>query len=826
MGTLLNDVRFAVRLLARTPGMTLVAVLSLGLGIGANTAIFTLINEVFLRPLPLRDPSQLVGIFTTDERNQDAGLFGSSNPISRLNFEDYRDRSQTFEGLAAAGFVGVALTGGKGEPEQVFAQIVTDNYFGLLGAPLALGRGFTPGTDKTPGAAPETVLSYGVWQRRFGGDPGMVGRTLSVNGHDYTVVGVTAESFRGIGAVGGPALWVPFSMYRDVAPLFMRENWDSRRALLFQVVGRLAPGTSIETATANLRTIAAGLAADYPDDNRGRGVFVQPLAETTLSPNPAQRSQFNMAGALLMAIVGLVLLVACANVANLLLSRATARRSELAVRVSLGASRGRLIRQLLVESLLLGLIGGAVGLLTASWSRSALLALRPPFLPDDAFGLPMDGRVLLFTTAIAVGTALLFGLFPALEFSRPDVAAELKDRGAQPTGGRRRTTVRHALVVGQVALSMVALICSGLFLRSLGNARHIDPGFDAAKLAVLSFDLTSRGMEGEAAANRQRDILERVRAFPAIEQVALTTAAPFSGGGFARTVFQEGQDASDPRAGRFVQIGVVGDGYFEATGISLLRGRNFGPVDTVDTPQVVIVNETMARRFWPDQDPIGRRFRFFGQQQLTEVVGIARDSKYNFLGEDATPYLYQTLRQAPDAAVTLVVRASEPQVALGAVRSAIQAMEPTMPLTGVFTMAALIDQGLWAARLGATLLGVFGLLALVLAAVGVYGVMAYAVSLRAREIGVRMALGASTGQVRREVLRQGLLLSGIGVLLGTAAGAAVTPFVVGLLYGVSPYDPSTLIGVPAVLLAVAVLAVYIPARRASRVDPAVALRAS
>jgi len=826
MGALLNDIRFAVRLLARTPGLTLVAVLSLGLGIGANTAIFTLINEVFLRPLPVREPSQLVGIFTTDERNQNAGLFGNSNPVSRLNFEDYRDRSRAFEGLAAASFVGLALTGGTGQPEQVFGQIATDNYFTLLGAPLAAGRGFTPGTDKVPGAAPETVLSYGVWQRRFGGDPGIIGRTLSLNGHEYTVVGIAAESFKGIGAVGGPAVWVPFSMYREATSGFTRENWDSRRALLFQVIGRLKADATAETATANLRSIAATLAADFPDDNRGRSVVVQPLAETTLSPNPAQRRQFNLAGALLMAVVGLVLLVACANVANLLLSRATARRPELAVRVSLGASRGRLIRQLLVESLLLGSMGGAAGLLTASWSRAALLTLRPPFLPDDALSLPMDGRVLLFTAVIAFGTALLFGMFPALEFSRPDVAVELKDRSAQPGSGRRRVSVRHALVVGQVALSMVALICAALFLRSLGNARQIAPGFDASRLAVLSFDLASLGLEGEAAANRQRDILDRVRAFPTVERVALANAAPLFGGGFARTVFQEGQDTSDPRAGRFVQIAVVGDGYFEAMGIPLVRGRDFGPADTAGGPQVVIINETMARRFWPDEDPIGRRFRFSGQPQLTEVVGIARDSKYNFLGEDATPYLYQPLTQAPQAALTLVVRADRPEAALGTVRSTVQGMEPTMPLTGVFTMEAVIEQGLWAARLGATLLGVFGLLALILAAIGVYGVMAYTVSLRSHEIGVRMALGASAGRVRRDVLRQGLLLAGTGVLAGTVAGVALSPFVVGLLYDVSPYDPRTLIAVPGLLLAVAALAVYIPARRASRVDPDVALRDS
>jgi predicted permease len=826
MGSLLNDARFGARLLARNPALTLVAVLSLGLGIGANTTIFTLINEVFLKPMPLREPSRLVGVFTTDERNRDAGFFGNANPVSRLNFEDFRDRNQVFEGLAAAAFIGVGISEGQGEPEQVFGQIVTDNYFSLLGPAMAAGRGFTPGTDRTPGAAPEAVLSYGLWQRRFGGDPGMIGRTITLNGHAYTVVGVTGEAFRGTGAIGGPAVWVPFSMYREATSGFLRETWDSRRALVFQVVGRLAAGVSLDAAGANLAAIAASLAADFPDDNRGRGVAVQPLADAALSPNPAQRRQFGAAGGLLMAIVGLVLLVASANVANLLLARASARRQEIAVRVSLGAGRGRLIRQLLVESLMLGLLGGAVGLLAASWSRAALLALRPPFLPADALDLPMDWRVLSFTGVVAIGTGLLFGLFPALQFSRPDLAVELKDRSSQPSGSGRRVTVRNALVVGQVALSMVALMCAGLFLRSLGNARQIDPGFDAARLAVLSFDLASRGLPQDAAVDRQREILERARSFPVVEQAALANATPLFGGGFARTVFQEGQDASDPRAGRFVQITVTGDDYFETMGIPLLRGRDFGPADTPDAPQVVIVNETMARRFWPGEDAIGRRFRFSGQDQLTEVVGVARDSKYNFIGEDPQPHLYQPLRQAPQAAVTVILRTDNPEAALGTVRSAVQQMEPTLPLTGVFTMAAIFEQALWAARLGATLLGVFGLLALALAAVGVYGVMAYSVSQRTREIGVRLALGASVGRVQRQVLVQGLLLTGAGVIAGLAGGVALSRLVVGLLYDVSPYDPVTLTALPAILLAVAALAIYVPARRASRVDPVVALRSS
>jgi predicted permease len=819
----LGDLRFGARLLARNPGMTAVAVLSLGLGIGANTTIFSLINEVFLRPMPLTEPARLVGVFTSDERNRGAGPIGGVAPMSRLNFEDLRDRNQVFDGMAAAGFTGLGLSSGQGEPEQIFAQIVTDNYFSLLGPPMAAGRGFTPGTDDKPGAAPEAVLSYGLWQRRFGLDPGIIGRSITLNSHAYTVVGIAGQAFRGVGGLGGPALWVPFSMHREATSGFLRETWDSRRALNLQVIGRLAPGATIESAAANLGAIAAGLAADYPNDNRGRSVTLQPLIEAALSPNPEQRRQFNLAGSLLMVIVGLVLVVACANVANLLLARGSARRQEIAVRASLGAGRGRLVRQLLAESALLGLIGGVVGLLAAAWSRSALLALRPPFLPDDALSLPMDWRVLAFTTIVALGTGLLFGLLPALQGSRPDLAVELTDR-SNPSGAGRRVSVRNALVVGQIAMSMVALFAAGLFLRSLGNARQIDPGFDASRLSVLSFDLASLGMPIDASVERQREILERARSFPIVERASLANTTPLLDGGFARTVFQEGQDPSDPRAGRFVQITVAGDGYFDTVGVPVVAGRDFSPSDTTESPLVVIINETMAERFWPGEEAMGKRFRFSGQDQLTEVVGIARDSKYNFIGEEPQPHLYQPLRQVPQAAVTLLIRSENPQAALGAVRSAVQQMEPTLPLTGVLTMGDILAQGLWAARLGAILLGVFGLLALVLAAVGVYGVMAYAVGQRSREIAVRLALGADAGTVRRQVLAQGLAVAGLGVVLGILAGIALSRLMVGLMYDVSPYDPVTLVTIPALLMAVAALAIYVPARRASRVDPVVALR--
>ncbi|HUE89247.1 MAG TPA: ABC transporter permease [Vicinamibacterales bacterium] len=820
MNSILNDLRFAVRLLSRNPVLTLVAVLSLGLGIGANTTIFTLVNDVFLRPLPLEAPERLVSVFTRDERNRQNAL-GGFMPMSRPNFEDFRAGNEVFESLVAHAFTAVSLSG-SGEPEQVPAEIVSAGYFRTLGAPMALGRGFVADEENTIGSAPVTVLSYGLWQRRYGGDPAIAGRAITINGRAFTVVGVTAEPFKGTNAIGGGQLWVPFSTYRETTSGFYSENWDVRRALLFQMTGRLKPGVSLEQARANLTTVAAALAAEYPNDNSGRSVTLVPLAQATI--NPAFRGNIVTASGLLMVIVGVVLLVACANVANLLLARAAARRQEIALRLSLGASRARLVRQLLIESTVLGLLGGVAGLVIALWARAGLEALRPPFLPAEALAMTVDGSVLAFTTAISLTTGVLFGLVPALQFSRPDLAVELKDRSSQPSGGGRRVTARNALVVAQIALSFVALIGAGLFLRSLDKARGIDPGFDADRLAVLSFDLATQGMPLDAALDRQQQILERVRGLAGVERAAYATTTPLGGGGFLRSVFLEGQDTTDPRNARLVQVSSVGEGYLATMGIPLVRGRDFTPADNAQSPQVVIINETMARQLWPEQEAMGRRFTFFRDEQFTEVVGVARDSKYNFLGEEPQPFIYRPLPQAPQAAVTLTVRSAGPDAALGTVRAVVQQMEPNMPLVGVFTMADVFEQALWAARMGALLLAVFGGLALLLASIGVYGVMAYAVSQRTRELGIRLALGASGSEVRRMVLRQGLTLAGLGIAVGLVVALLLTNLVSNLLYGVSATDAVTFTAIPLILAAVAALAIVIPARRASRVDPVIALR--
>ena len=822
MSQFLQDLKYGARLLVKAPGFTVVAALSLALGIGANTTIFTLVNAVLLNPLPVEDPSQLVSVWTTDERNQNSGFgFLQTSP---MNFKDIRDKNEVFSGLAAHTGLPLSITGGTGDPQQVFGEIVTGNYLTVLGAKPLLGRGFLPDEDQVPGAKLVCILGYGEWQKRFGGDTGIVGRTISLNGQPFTVVGVMPKGFKGTNAIGAPALWVPYMTYPVTTNGFFLEliKPDGRRGLVFNVTGRLKPGISVRQAEANVKTIARQLADAYPNDNQGRGVTLVPLAQATI--NPGFRSNIVIAGGLLMTIVGLVLLIACANVANLLLARAAVRQKEIAVRLSLGATRPQLVRQLLTEGTLLALLGGGAGLLLAYWAQGVLWSFRPPFLNVDAIDTHPDGRVLVFTIAVAFATGILFGLAPALQASRPDLAVELKEKTSAPTAGRGPFSLRNVLVAGQIALSLVALIGAGLFLRSLQNAQGISPGFDVDHLAVLSFDLGAQGYTAERGKQFQQRVLERVASIPGVQSATLGSTVPLFAGGFARTVFLEGQDASDRRAGKLVQITVASAHYLETLGIPLMRGRTLSDRDQPNTPSAVVVNETMAKRFWPDQDAIGKRFKFFGQDNFQQVVGVAKDSKYNFIGEDPTPYIYQATTQVYQPGLSLFVRAGNPTAVLGTVRGEVQQLDRNLPLQNVFTLSDIFGQSLWAPRMGAWLLAIFAGLSLVLAVIGIYGVMAYSVSQRTRELGIRMALGASRNDVVRLVVGQGLRLTLAGVLIGLGVSFAVSRLVVSLLFNVSPTDIVTFSVVPAVLALAAIGATYLPALRATRIDPLLALR--
>ena len=606
METLIQDVRYGLRMLVRNPGFTLVAVLSLALGIGANTTIFTLVNTVLLHSIPVRDPQRLVSVFMTDEKNKNNqfNLF----QVSHLNYNDYRDQNTVFEETAA--YVGSAINlSGGGEPEQIGGDLVSGNFFSILGVEPSLGRAFLPEEDKVDGAHPVTVLSDRLWRRRFAADPAMVGKSITMNGHTFTVVGIAPPGFQGVNTLGGPDLWVPLAMHGQILSGFLAENFNDRRALLFNVVARLKPGVTIQQAESELRTIAARLEKEYPVPNTGRSVTLLPVSQATVNPNI--RRLFVVAGGLLMTVVGLVLLIACANVANLLLARATGRRKEIAIRLSMGAGRLRLVRQLMTESVVLALLGGAAGLLVAFWARDLLMAFRPPQFFFGEFGLDLDARVLLFTLLVSLATGVVFGLVPALQASRPDLVVELKERTGQPGHSGRRVNLRSALVVGQVALALVSLIGAGLFLRSLRNTERIDPGFDARNLLTLSFDVGALGFDQVRGEEYHRRLLETVRGIPGVRSAALSANLPM-GGGIGRTVFPEGQEAAAGAVGQFTMANEMSVGYFDVVGISLRRGRDLTDMDREGAPLVVVINEAMAKQFWKGDDAVGKRFKFFG----------------------------------------------------------------------------------------------------------------------------------------------------------------------------------------------------------------------
>ncbi|MBI1875989.1 MAG: ABC transporter permease [Acidobacteria bacterium] len=819
MDTLWQDVKFACRTLVKAPAFTAVAVLSLALGIGANTTIFTILNAVLLSPLPMERPSELVAAYTTEQNT--ATFLGGTLPVSNLNFRDYRDRNVVFTDMAGYTFGSPVSMVTDGEPQQTFAELVTGNYFSVLGVHPLRGRFFGPKEDIKAGASPLVVMSHGLWRRRFGADPTIVGRTVKLNGLGFTVIGVAPEGFRGVNSLFSPDLWAPLTMYAQLLPPQLRSWYDERRALLLFAAGRLKPGVTLAQAEANLKTIAKALEAEYPKPNLGRGVTLRPLVEATIFPGI--RQIFVLGGAILMTVVGLVLLIACSNVANLLMARASARKQEIAVRLALGARRGRLVRQLLTESVLMALIGGILGLGVAAIGRDLIWSMRPPFLAQNLVDLTLDPRVLGFTAGVSLLTGILFGLIPAFQASRADVVSALKEESRSAGPSRRRLSFSNGLVVFQVALSLVALAAAGLFLRSLQSANQISPGFDVEKLAVVNVNPGQAGYSNARSEEFYRLVTERAMGTRGIESVSWTSLIPLAGGLF-RTIMPEGHE-NEKDGGRVLSVAdTIAPGYFQTTGIQLLRGRDFTSADREGAAHVAIVNQTMADRFWPNQNAVGKRFKFYTDDFFHEIVGIARTSKYNTIGEDPQIAVYTPLAQNMTDVMALVVRAGDPPAALGAIQSGIRLIDRNVPLTFPFTMRELVYQSLWPARMAAVLLGILGGLALVLASVGLYGVMAYSVSQRKHEIGVRMALGAGQPTVLRMVLVQALRLVSVGLVLGLIGALAVSRLVVRLLFGVSATDPTTFVGVALVLVIVAAVASYIPAFRASRVDPLKALR--
>ena len=811
MITFWQDLRYSLRMLSKRPGFTLTVVITLALGIGGNATIFTWIKAVLLDPLPgIERPDRLVEIWGATRRN-------SALSTSYLDYLDFRDRNTALSGLAAHQMLAMNL--GRGEkPERVRGAVVSGNYFDVLGVKALIGRTFLPEEDRTPNSHPVAVIGYGLWQRRFGSDPHVIGQMITLNEHDFTVIGVTPPDFGSPFAGNAIDVWTSVMMKDYVArPHFSLTDRGSRWLM---VMGRLKPGATVSQTQQNFAAMARQLQETYPRTNEQLGVEVYLVEQSPYSLKRSLQSSLTI----LMAAVGVVLLIACANVANLLLARAASRRKEIAVRIALGGSRLRLIRQMLTESLALATFGAAIGLTLAFWTTRFLPAFLPPYDASGTINVRPDVSVFAFAAALTVITTLLFGLAPTLQASRPDLVAALKETTAMACRGAHRISLRHGLVVTQVTLSMVALISAGLFVRSLREAYNAKPGFDPHNVLLAAFDPFLSGYDESRGREFYRQLVERVRNLPGVQSATLARRLPLTLGGIAFANAAIDGYAPAPKEDMRLNYETVGPHYFQTMRIPLVHGRDFDERDNERAQRVVIINETMARRYWPKASALGQRLKLTTNEWL-EIVGIAKDVKNRSLSEGPQPFLYLPLFQDYRSNMILVARnAMNPDQAVHAVQSAVTALDTGMPIFDVKTFDDHIGVSLFLQRMAATLLSIFGLLALALAGLGLYGVMAYAVSQRTRELGIRISIGAGRGDVLKLILGQAVMLAAIGVTGGLVAALVVTRFAANLLYGISPADPLTFTSIAMMLFAVALVAGYLPARRATRIDPMIALR--
>lgn len=808
MATFLQDLRYALRMLAKSPGFTAVAVLTLALGIGANTAIFTMLKGIVLRPLPgVRNANQMVVVISTTRG-------GQSYPLSYPDYRDFRDRNAVFSALVASSQYPTSITVGD-RSERVWAEFVSGNYFEALGVKTALGRILLSEDDKVQGGQPVVVISHALWKKQFGSDPSVIGTSIHLGTRPVTIVGVTQPDFHG--SVVGLALdvFLPLGMHPEAAqPVNLLEQRNSHWLV---VQGRLKPAVTLERARAEMAVLGRQIAEAYPNEELLERASLLPLWK---SPFGSQRYLFPILSAV-MVVAGLVLLVACGNLANVFLARAAGRQREVAVRLAVGASRGRLVRQLMTESMLISLLGGAAALLLSLWTNEWFTNLAPPTPLPIVLEAKTDAMVFGFTLLVAIATAVIFGLAPALQATKVNVVPALKQNVS--AGQRHFSRFRRGLVVWQMSLSLILLICAGLAIRSKRNAAGINPGFEAKGVAVLSVDLQPNGYDSSTGRAVFRRLLERAQSLPEVQSASLARRLPLLViGAPSRTLEVEGYVARADED-MSVKYNVVTPDYFQTLRIPSLQGRGFTPRDDDKAADVAIVNETMARHFWPSQEAIGLRIRTDGRWR--QVIGVVRDIKYLTLTEAPQPYLYLPLAQNYSSDMILHVRTgSDPVALLKTLQNEIRALDPNLPVFGTRTMSEHMQFSLAGYALAALLLTRTGLLAMLLASVGLYGVISYSVTQRTHEIGVRMALGAQPDNVLRLIVAQGVQMALLGMLFGLAGALAGTRLLSGLLYGVSPIDPATFASVAGLLLAVALAACYIPARRATRVDPLVALR--
>ena len=818
MDSLIKDIRYGVRMLTKNPGVTLVAVVTLALGIGANTAIFSAVNAFLMRPLAVPSAHELVRPM---EMTEDRDI---TDEFSYPDFLDYRNQATSFTGLAAEDMTQAAISS-ENQNDVIWGQVVSANYFDVLHVKPIMGRSFHADEDKAVGVGAVVVLSHSFWQRRMGADPNVVGKTVQLNNGVYEVIGVAPDYFHGTKFALSMDFWVPISMAED-----LRRNpkiLADRGSHWMNVVGRLKPGVSMEQASAEFAAIAARINAAYPD-NRAANTRAKVMGEVD-GRFEEMGGVFKSAGAIAMAIAGLILLIACANVANLMLARAAARRKEIGIRLALGANRARLIRQLLTESLLLSLAGGALGLLLAFWVSDLMEGFIPVleynFIPGF---FALDSRALVFTLVVSLATGLVFGLAPAWQSSNPDVVPVLKgDPEAALRGKRRAFGLRNVLVVAQVALSLVVLVCGGLFIKSFRKAQTMDPGFDNPRGLIVSLSPQLIGYDEEQTRNFYRQVVERVSHVPGVEAAALVRTLPLGDSSNSTgPILKEGETLARGSAGRNIMTTVISPGFFNAMQIPILEGRDFDERDQPKTPRVAIVNQRMAEMLWPGESAVGKRI-FIGNESRDslEVVGVVKTGKYRTLAEDPKPFFYYSIGQRRPGTMALVTRASvDPGSLVGAIRSEVEALDRRVPVFGVKTMDQHKTYALWAPNMAASFSLAFGVVAILLSAVGLYSVMAYIVSQRTREVGIRMALGADRADVMKMITRQGMRLAAVGLGIGFLLSLGLARVLSSLLIGVSGYDVTTFIVVPVLLAAVALVACYLPARRATKVDPLIALR--